>query len=95
MLSWAATQKTQWTPEAVEEKVAEIFVAELDVDRQKITREAKLFTDLPMDSLDIMQITMECEDVFDIKFPEDPQAFQTVGDIISYVLSQTVEAKSE
>jgi len=48
-----------------------------------------------MDSLDIMQITMECEDAFDIEFPEDPHAFQSVGDIISYVLSQVVETKSE
>ena len=91
----SATQKTQWTPEAVEEKVAEIIMAQLDVERQKITREAKLFTDLPMDSLEIMEISMECEDTFDIKFPEDPQAFQTVGDIISYVLSQIVGTKSE
>jgi len=30
----STTQKTQWTPEAVEEKVAEIIVTQLDVDRQ-------------------------------------------------------------
>jgi acyl carrier protein len=91
----STTQKTQWTPEAVEEKIAEIIVAQLDVERQKITREAKLFADLPMDSLDIVQISMECEDAFDIKLPEDSQAFQTVGDIISYVLSETTETKAE
>ena len=89
------TQKIRWTPEAVEEKVAEIIMTQLDVDRRKISREAKLFTDLPMDSLDIVQISMDCEDAFDIRLPEDSQAFQTVGDIISYVLSQTAETKTE
>jgi len=46
-----------------------------------------LFTDLGCDSLDIVEITMEVEEHFDISVPDDQeQEIRTVGDIADGVL---------
>ena len=82
------TQKTTWTPEEIESKVAQIIAEQLDVDRQKVKREAALFVDLPMDSLDAIEVSMNCEEAFDIDVPEDA-SFRTVGDIIDYIVAET------
>ena len=86
-------QSVKWTREEIEQKVVAIIAEKLDVDRQRIRLDSVLMTDLPMDSLEMVEIAMTCEDEFEIKVLEEVK-FQTVGDIVAYVASKTAEVKT-
>ena len=78
--------------ENVEEKVKDIIVEELGVEREKLTNEASFIEDLGADSLDIVELVMEFEKEFNIDIPdEDAEKLRTVGDAIGY-LNQKIGA---
>ena len=89
-----APQKVKWTPEAVEQKVIQIVAEELDVEPDKVRLDSRFLTDLPTDSLEMIQIAMTCEDEFEINMPQEVE-LQTVGEIVAYVTSQLSETKPE
>ena len=65
----------------VEEKVKDIIVEELGVEREKLTSEASFMEDLGADSLDTVELVMAFEKEFDIDIPdEDAEKLRTVGD---------------
>jgi acyl carrier protein len=90
----SAPQKVTWTREAVEQKVIEIIAEKLDVDRDRVKLDSRFLTDLPMDSLDFVEIEMTCEDEFDVKVPEGAR-FQTVGEIVAHIMSQISDTKTD
>ena len=68
------------------EKVKDIIVEELGVEREKLTPEASFIEDLGADSLDIVELVMEFEDEFGITIPDDDyEQIQTVGNAIDYI----------
>ena len=70
----------------VEEKVKDIIVEELGVEREKLTSEASFMEDLGADSLDTVELVMAFEKEFDIDIPdEDAEKLRTVGDAIGYL----------
>lgn len=70
----------------VEEKVADIIVGILDVEREKITPAARFQEDLDADSLEIVDMIMSVEDIFDIEIPDETaETLHTVGDVITYI----------
>ena len=70
----------------VEEKVKDIIVEELGVEREKLTSEASFMEDLGADSLDTVELVMAFEKEFDIDIPdEDAEKLRTVGDAMSYL----------
>ena len=70
----------------VEEKVKDIIVEELGVEREKLTNEASFIEDLGADSLDIVELVMEFEKEFNIDIPdEDAEKLRTVGDAVKYL----------
>jgi acyl carrier protein len=70
----------------VEEKVKDIIVEELGVEREKLTSDASFMEDLGADSLDTVELVMEFEDEFEISIPdEDAEKIQTVGDAVKYI----------
>jgi acyl carrier protein len=70
----------------VEEKVKDIIVEELGVEREKLTSEASFMEDLGADSLDTVELVMAFEEEFDLEIPdEDAEKIVTVGDAISYI----------
>ena len=74
------------TSEQIEEKVVEIIVEQLEAPREKVTREAAFFTDIPMDSIEMVELLMEFEETFDLNIPdEDGENIKTVGDAIDYI----------
>ena len=74
----------------VEEKVKDIIVEELGVEREKLTSEASFMEDLGADSLDTVELVMAFEKEFDIDIPdEDAEKLRTVGDAMAY-LNQNV-----
>jgi acyl carrier protein len=70
----------------VEEKVKDIIVEELGVEREKLTGEASFMEDLGADSLDTVELVMAFEKEFDIDIPdEDAEKLRTVGDAMKYL----------
>ena len=71
---------------ALEEKVKDIIVEELGVEREKLTEGASFMDDLGADSLDTVELVMAFEKEFDIDIPdEDAEKLRTVGDALKYL----------
>jgi acyl carrier protein len=70
----------------VEEKVKDIIVEELGVEREKLSAEASFMEDLGADSLDTVELVMAFEKEFDIDIPdEEAEKLRTVGDALKYL----------
>src|SRR3989449_8678421 len=55
----------------LEEKVKDIIVEELGVEREKLTSDASFMEDLGADSLDTVELVMAFEKEFDIDIPDE------------------------
>ncbi len=55
-----------------------------DFDVAKLSEKTDLRTDLGMDSLAMMLVSLEIEDAFSFHFDE-PVDFKTVGDVVAYL----------
>ena len=70
------------------EKLKQLLVDELSIDENDITLEAELSGDLGINSIELADLVMLCEDKFGIEFnDEDIQKFVTVGDVVNYLES--------
>lgn len=68
------------------EKVKELLVEELQINPDDITMEASLSKDLGINSIELADLVMLCEEKFDIEIPEDDSnEFNTVGDVVNYL----------
>jgi acyl carrier protein len=69
-----------------QERVTDIIVELLGVDRAKVTPEARFREDLEADSLDLVELIMAFEDEFGGEISdEEAQKIETVGDAITYI----------
>jgi len=74
--------------EEVFEKLKEVIIEILDINKEKITYEAKFIDDFGADSLDIVEIVMAIEEKFGIEIPdEDVEKIEKVNDAIEYIQS--------
>ena len=70
----------------IEQKVKEIIVRELGVERDKLTDNASFIDDLGADSLDIVELVMAFEEEFGVEIPDDAaEKITTVKDAIDYI----------
>ena len=68
------------------EKFAQILVEELQVDKDDITMDAELANDLGINSIELADLVMLCEDKFGIEINDaDIRKFTTVGDVVAYL----------
>jgi acyl carrier protein len=68
------------------EKVKDIIVEELGVEREKLTDSASFMEDLGADSLDTVELVMAFEKEVDIDIPdEEAEKLRTVGDALKYL----------
>jgi acyl carrier protein len=75
---------------ATEEKVKDIIVEELGVEREKLVPTASFMEDLGADSLDTVELVMAFEKEFDIDIPdEEAEKLRTVGDALKYLEEKT------
>ena len=71
---------------AINEKVIDIIVDKLGVDRTEVTPEAVFVDDLGADSLDLVELIMAMEEEFGMEIAdEDAEKLRTVQDVISFV----------
>lgn len=67
------------------EKLCKIFADEFNFNSLEITGETA-FTELGLDSLDLVEAVMRVEDAFSIEIPDEAfSAFHTVGDVANYI----------
>ena len=68
------------------EKVRELLVEELQVNPDDVTMDAELSKDLGINSIELADLLMLCEDKFNIEISEeDSNKFITVGDVVNYL----------
>lgn len=74
--------------DSVDERVIKIVSEETGIPEGNITRESVFDTDLPIDSLGKVEMTMKIEETFSLSIPDaDVEAVRKVGDLIDYVKS--------
>lgn len=73
------------------ERIKNLLIDELNVDPDKITEEAELSADLGVNSLELADFVLLCEEKFDIVIDdEDLHTFITVGDVAKYLESRNL-----
>ena len=71
------------------EKVKDLLVEELSIEADDVTPEAELVNDLGINSLELADLVMLCEDKFNIVIDdEDAQKYVTVGDVADYLAAK-------
>jgi acyl carrier protein len=71
------------------EKVKELLVKELQVQGDLITMDAELTSDLGINSIELADLVMICEEQFDLVIEdEDLHGFITVGDVVNFLESR-------
>lgn len=72
-------------------KFVDVLVEELQIDPADITMEAELSGDLGINSIELADLVMICEDKFGITINDDDiRKFTTVGDVVAYL--ETLDA---
>ena len=67
-------------------KVTEILVNKLGLSETEVTPDANFTKDLGIDSLDYAELTMEFEQVFDIRIPDsDAEKLATINQAVDYI----------
>jgi len=68
------------------ETVKKIIVERFGIDEDRVTAEMTFKEDLGADSLDIVELVMEMEDVFGTEISdEDAEQITTVGNAVTYI----------
>lgn len=68
------------------EKVKEILVEDLQLSESDIKMEAELISDLGINSLELADLILMCEEKFNIEIKDDDiHKFITVGDVVNYL----------
>lgn len=68
------------------EKIKELLVEELSINPDDITPTAELVADLGINSLELADLVLLCEEKFDIEIGDDVvHRFITVGDVADYL----------
>ena len=68
------------------EQFKELLIEEFQVDEDKITLDAELSGDLAINSIELAELILRCEEEFGIDIQEEEMhKFVTVGDVVDYL----------
>ena len=68
------------------DKFVDLLVEELQIDPADINMDAELSNDLGINSIELADLVMICEDKFGITINDDEiRKFTTVGDVVAYL----------
>jgi NADH dehydrogenase (ubiquinone) 1 alpha/beta subcomplex 1 len=91
--------KTYVTPgaplskEQVQQRVIDVFRAFDKVNKQKLSLTANVSSDLGLDSLDMVEVTIAVEEDFNLEIPDAvAETFRTPNDIVQFMYSQCGDA---
>jgi len=71
---------------AIDDKVIDIIVDKLGVERSEVTPEAVFVDDLGADSLDLVELIMAMEEEFGFEIAdEEAEKLRTVQDVINFI----------
>ena len=71
------------------DKFVDLLVEELQLDRDDITMDSELSNDLGINSIELADLVMLCEDRFGVEIDDDEiRGFTTVGDVVNYLESK-------
>ena len=69
-----------------QDKVRSIIASKLGIEESEITPEKSLVNDLGADSLDVVELSMELEREFNLKFEDaDTEKIQSVNDLYTLI----------
>ena len=72
------------------EKLKEIVCDYFEIEDEEFTAEASFLTDFGFDELDMADLSMDVEDVFEIEVTEDDlEKIKTVGDLVKFIENNT------
>jgi acyl carrier protein len=75
---------------SIEDKVVDIVVDKLGVDRAEVTPDAVFVDDLGADSLDLVELIMAMEEEFGFEIAdEEAEKMRTVKDVIDFIKART------
>jgi acyl carrier protein len=70
---------------SIDDKIIDIIVDKLGVERSEVTPEAVFIDDLGADSLDLVELIMAMEEEFGFEIAdEEAEKLRTVGDVINF-----------
>jgi len=74
---------------AIDEKVIDIIVDKLGVERSEVTPEAVFVDDLGADSLDLVELIMAMEEEFGTEIAdEEAEKLRTVQDVVNFITAR-------
>ena len=74
------------------EKVKALLMEELQIDESLITPNAELSADLGINSIELADLVLICEEQYDIVIEDESlSSFITVGDVVEFVSSKVSE----
>jgi acyl carrier protein len=75
----------------LEEKVIKLVMEQLDVTREECVLEASFIDDLGADSLDLVELIMEMEEVFGLEIAdEELEKIRTIQDVINFLKNKGI-----
>jgi acyl carrier protein len=75
----------------LEERVIKLVMEQLDVTREECVPEASFIDDLGADSLDLVELIMEMEEVFGQEIAdEELEKIRTIKDVIDFLKSKGI-----
>lgn len=73
------------------EELKEIIMEKLSLNEDEVSMTSNIVEDLSADSLDLVEIALEIERIYDIDIPEEMMtAFETVADVVEYIVEHTM-----
>ena len=68
------------------EQLRNIICTQLELQPSPVTMESSMADELGADSLDLVDVIMSVEDVFDVEIPdEEVEKLRCVGDLVHYI----------
>jgi acyl carrier protein len=75
----------------LEEKVINLVMEQLDVTREECVLEASFIDDLGADSLDLVELIMEMEEVFGMEIAdEELEKIRTIKDVVDFLKNKGI-----